>query len=102
MRRLLYRTIHPFRRFYWFLARPKTYGVKCLIEHHGQLLMIRNTYGHMHWTFPGGGVRRGETLQAAIRREVMEEVEITLREPTYLGSYFNVKEYKRDTVVLLL
>ncbi len=97
-RRVFYQAIHPFRKLYWFVVRPRTYGVKCLIECDGKLLLIRNTYGKMHWTFPGGGVGRNELPEAAVRREVVEEVGIQLGEVVYLGHYFNIKEHKRDTV----
>lgn len=88
----------PFRKLYWFFIRPKTLGVKGLIEHDAEFLMIRNTYGKMHWTFPGGGVKHSETPLDAVRREIQEEVGIILGEVNALGSYFNIKEHKRDTV----
>jgi mutator protein MutT len=78
--------------------RPKTSGVKCVIEHDGRWLMIRNSYGPGHWTFPGGAIDRGETPEQAVRREVREEVAISLDGVEPIGSYFSKKQYKRDTV----
>lgn len=83
---------------YWFAFRPRTYGVKCLIEHDGRWLFIRNSYGVKHWTFPGGGIRRGELPEEAAKREVAEEVGIELDEVEPIGVYRSTKQFKRDTV----
>lgn len=39
------------------------------------LLLVRSSY-RVEWTLPGGGVRRGETPEAAARRELAEEIGI--------------------------
>lgn len=83
---------------YWFVLRPRTFGVKCVIEHDGEWLMIRNTYGRRHWTFPGGKVERGEEPRDAAIREVLEEVGIELDDVRPIGDYYNTRQYKRDTV----
>lgn len=72
--------------------------MKCLIECAGEFLLIRNTYGHRQWTFPGGGIKRGETPEVAARREAREEVGIELSELVSIGSYASTRQYKRDTV----
>jgi 8-oxo-dGTP pyrophosphatase MutT (NUDIX family) len=97
-RRLAYRLAGQLRRGYWFVIRPRTAGVKCVIVHDGRWLMIRNTYGHRQWTFPGGGVRRGEPVEAAVRREVAEEVGIDLGAVRPIGSYYSTRNRCRDTV----
>lgn len=38
---ILYRAADRLRRIYWFVARPATRGVKCVVEHDGSILMIR-------------------------------------------------------------
>lgn len=83
---------------YWFIVRPKTYGVKMVIENEGKLLMIRNTYGHKKWTFPGGGKNKNETPQNGAIREASEEVGINAKSPKYLGEYLSTRQNKRDTV----
>ena len=93
-----YRLLHRLRRVYWFVFRPRTTGVKCVVMRDGSWLMIRNTYGRAHWTFPGGGVDRGEAPEAAAVREVAEEVGITLDAVHPIGDYYSDREYKRDTV----
>ncbi len=37
------------------------------------LLLVRSSY-RTEWNFPGGGVRHGETPEAAARRELAEEI----------------------------
>jgi len=78
--------------------RPRTRGVKCIVECDGKWLMIRNTYGRGHWTFPGGAVRRRERPEHAAIREVAEEVGISLPFVRAIGSFCSTKQYKRDTV----
>ena len=96
--RFAYKVAAQLRRVYWFVVRPRTCGVKCVVEHGGKWLMIRNTYGRGHWTFPGGAVDRGEEPDAAAMREVAEEVGILLHGVRAIGDYFSNREYKRDTV----
>jgi 8-oxo-dGTP pyrophosphatase MutT (NUDIX family) len=98
LRRYAYRLAWHVRRGYWFVVRPRTSGVKCVIVRDGRWLMIRNTYGHRDWTFPGGGVGRGESVDAAVRREVHEEVGIELTAVQAIGSYFSTRNRCRDTV----
>ena len=96
--RFAYRCAALLRWLYWFVFRPRTRGVKCLIECEGTWLLIKNSYGGDRWTLPGGACRRSETPEQAARREVAEEVGITLDEVRSLGSFFTDREYKRDTV----
>jgi len=85
-------------KVYWFVVRPRTTGVRCIIKNEGQILLIRMSYGLKRWTLPGGGVGRGETLEEAVIREVREEVGIEIKTLRKLGSVFFGEEYKRDTM----
>jgi len=98
--RTLYFIINPFRKLYWFIFRPKTKGVRCIIEHDERFLLVRLGYDHKIWTIPGGGVKKHETDEQAIRREVFEEVGIRLGKIIKINEYINTLEYKRDTVIV--
>ncbi len=99
MKQLILAHLYPVARIYWFLFRPKTQGAKCVIQHGDEVLMIRHTYGATDvWTFPGGGIKKGETPREAVLREIQEEVGIAVTDVKEIGSFFTNKEYKRDTV----
>lgn len=97
---LLYKLLlYPLLRLYWLILRPEVLGVRCLVEYEGRVLLIRNPYGPMKWDLPGGGVRRGELPEEAARREVREEVGISLHVLRPLGRYTGTEHYHKDTVV---
>ncbi|WBB64964.1 NAD(+) diphosphatase [Micromonospora sp. WMMD812] len=52
-----------------------------------ELLLVRHSYGPTDlWALVAGFVEAGETLEAAVHREVGEEVGLAVNEPTYFGS----------------
>jgi len=52
----------------------------------GGVLLVRHSYGSGSWQFPGGGVGRRELPEAAIRREIAEELSCEAATLTALGS----------------
>lgn len=69
--RWAHRLRHRWRRL---TGRPLA-GVSVLVtDLDGQLLLVRHSYGPEAWALPGGAMGKGETPEAAARREVAEEV----------------------------
>jgi 8-oxo-dGTP diphosphatase len=51
-----------------------------MIVRHGRVLLVRQQKGSStYWLLPGGGVERGETVEAALSREVREECGLSIR-----------------------
>ena len=50
-------------------------GVGAVILHDGKVVLIRRRYEPLkgHWSLPGGTVEVGETLEAGLAREMLEE-----------------------------
>ncbi len=90
------------RTLYYFVFRPHTSGVKCLVESHGEFLLVRISYGHKCWTVPGGGIKRGESPERAAARELKEEAGVAANNIQSIGSFLNTREYKKDTVYVYL
>ncbi|MEV8506759.1 NUDIX domain-containing protein [Actinoplanes sp. NPDC051475] len=59
-----------------------------IIIRDGRVLMVhersRRDGGREWWTLPGGGIDPGETAEDAVRREVLEEVGLVVKEARYL------------------
>ncbi len=51
----------------------------------GGVLLLRHSYGPRVWALPGGGMGKGEDPEDAARREVREELGITLGKLQSLG-----------------
>jgi len=64
-----------------------------IVEYGNKFLICQRKYPERlcgKWEFPGGKVERGETQEAALSRELVEELGIVTR----IGSQFHVNEYR--------
>ena len=98
---VLLRFLYSAYRIYLFLVRPVRLGVRIMMIKDGQVLLVRQTY-MPGWFMPGGGLKRGETLEGAARREIREETGAELGSLQLLGVYTNFKEWKTDHNALFL
>jgi ADP-ribose pyrophosphatase YjhB (NUDIX family) len=78
-----------------------TLGVQgIVVDDASRVLLIRHGY-RAGWHFPGGGVERGEEIEAALTREVLEETGVVILQPPRLvGIYSHFDDYPGDHVIL--
>jgi 8-oxo-dGTP diphosphatase len=69
----VFRLGFPFAMAWWRLTRPRHESAVVAIYIGSALLLVRQSY-RVGWHLPGGGIRRGETPEAAARRELVEEL----------------------------
>ena len=96
---LLKFTLHPYFR----LVRGVTLGVRAVVlEGDNKVLLVRHTY-YPGWMFPGGGVEHNQTLEDGLRKELDEEVGVSLRaRPELFGVYANFEHFKGDHIALFI
>ena len=61
----------------------------CIVERQGKVLMVRrgNQPGYGLWSMPGGYVDRGEVVEAAAAREVIEETGLVVEVGNLVGIF---------------
>jgi 8-oxo-dGTP pyrophosphatase MutT (NUDIX family) len=94
-------------------GRTTIYGVvtfgECVgtlpLDEQGRVLLVRQ-YRYVQdavtWEMPTGGVKPGESLEDATRRELLEEGGLRAGRLTYLTSYYTSKSVVRETAHLYL
>ena len=93
----------PFRRFYWWLVRPETRGVRAiLVNSGGKIFLVRHKYQE-GWFLSGGKVSGRESNEDALKRELREELGVkAISRLEKLGEYTSTYEYKKDTIVVFV
>jgi 8-oxo-dGTP pyrophosphatase MutT (NUDIX family) len=103
IRRAFEPAIRRVLHFYWRFARGLTLGVRAVvIDPQGRVFLVKHSYVS-GWHLPGGGVEPGETVHAALARELLEEGGIAALEPPVLhGIFFNGRVSRRDHVAVFV
>ncbi len=83
------------------LFRTTTVGVRMMLVRDDQVLLVRHTY-RSGWYMPGGGVNRGESIEAAARREAHEETGASTGAVELFGVFTNLGEGKTDHITVFL
>ena len=98
-----HRLIGTVARLVSLIGKPRTIGVRALLlDRDERVALVRHTYAD-HWYLPGGGVKKGESIAAALVRELAEEVAIA--DPLIervLGVYHSRQESKDDHIVIFV
>jgi ADP-ribose pyrophosphatase YjhB (NUDIX family) len=96
-----HRLIRGAAQLYWRVVKPRTIGVRAvLLDEDDRVALVRHTYIDQ-WYLPGGGVKKGESIEAALLRELEEEVAIrNPRIERVLGVYHSRREAKDDHIVI--
>jgi 8-oxo-dGTP pyrophosphatase MutT (NUDIX family) len=75
--RMLYRVAFRLAQARALVLPGRGRGVKCLLTHGDEVLLVRHTYGpRRQWVLPGGSAHRGETPASVAAREMREELDL--------------------------
>ena len=100
-RATLFSAIPRLLHFIWRFTRGLTVGVRAVvIDGDNRVFLVKHRYA-AGWHLPGGGVEPGESLLAALTRELAEEGNIELLAPPLLhGVFYHPMYSKRDHIAL--
>ncbi|MBT3338352.1 MAG: NUDIX domain-containing protein [Anaerolineae bacterium] len=101
MKRLFLKTLHFIYVRLIGIVNPITLGVRVMLIRNDKILLVKHTYQD-EWYFPGGGLKRRETLAEAVRREAMEEAGATLGDLEFFGIYTNIPFRRTDHIAVFL
>ena len=87
--------------FYWRFSRGLTLGVRAVVlDREDRVFLVKHSYTE-GWHLPGGGVEPGESMLAALVRELAEEGNLEVTGPPVLqGVYFHPIYSNRDHVAI--
>lgn len=82
---------HPHPSHYRFKPRTPYVTADAVIElEPGKVLLVRRKNPPLGWALPGGFVDRGESVEDAVRREIMEETGLEIVEARQIHTYSEV------------
>jgi ADP-ribose pyrophosphatase YjhB (NUDIX family) len=95
------KVIYQAGKIVWRITKPVTAGTRVILIRDNKILLVKHTYQE-HWYLPGGGIKKGETFEQAIRREIEEELDGQMGSLKLFGVYNNFFENKNDHVVIFI
>ena len=98
VRRLGYRVAYRLLTVWWCVRRPETEGVKCLLTHGQEVLLVQHTYGPVVWDLPGGALKRHEPPVSAAEREMAEELGVADADWQATGIIHGRQSFRHDKI----
>ena len=101
--RIVLTAAHKMLKASWFVRRPRTQGAHALaLTRERKLILVKLRYAP-GWRLPGGGRRKGEYAQAAVIRELREEIGMTAYGRIRFACELEESvDFKRDLAALLI
>lgn len=101
--RLTLTAAHKLLKVAWFVRRPRTRGAHAVaLTKERKLVLVKLRYAR-GWRLPGGGRRSGEYAQAAVIRELREEIGMTAYGRIRFACELEESvDFKRDLAALLI
>lgn len=88
----------PHEEYYKQLPKKPHSGAALFFDKEQRLLIVKPNYKD-HWSIPGGMVDADESPQEACVREVLEEINLTISNPEFLGVDYSYPLGKRKECV---
>lgn len=95
--RLVLRVGFRLARVWWHVRRPHHEGALVAIYVGQALLLVKSSY-RAEWNFPGGSIHPGEAPEAAVQREMDEEIGLSSCPLVPAGSASGIWDGRRDQV----
>jgi 8-oxo-dGTP pyrophosphatase MutT (NUDIX family) len=101
--RLTLTAAHKLMKAGWFVRRPRTFGAHAVaLTPERKLILVKLRYAP-GWRMPGGGRKHGEYAQAAVIRELREEIGMTAYgRVRFACELEEAVAFKRDLAALLV
>lgn len=61
----------------------------CIVLNEDNQVLLQHRGDDHFWGLPGGIMELGETIEQTARREVFEETGLTIKDPIFLGTFYN-------------
>jgi ADP-ribose pyrophosphatase YjhB (NUDIX family) len=78
----------------WARASKSITAAALILNRHGEVLLVRHSYGRLNWELPGGAAERDESPTETAVREVLEETGLRVTPERLTGVYY---ERQNDT-----
>lgn len=82
----------------WARASKGVTAAAVILNRHGEVLLVKHSYGPLNWELPGGGAERDESPTQTAVREVIEETGLRVSAERLTGVYYERQGPGREAV----